>query len=281
MTAEVFVRWAQFSAVSPIFEVGGIGRNATFWDFGARTVGLFRAAAVLHYELFPYLYGLARTAHVTGLPVLRPPALAAPRDPHAWSADLEALVGPDLLAAPVTSHGTEPSVYLPPGSWVDLASGLAVAGGGSFVRPTPLSELPLYLRSGSAIPFAARTPSLWPQRWPTDALTMPGRGGWLYAPAQGTTRERDAAFGRLRAVDSGSTVELELTDAPAQTQVLVAGSRAPRTVEIDGRVVPRAASLAALRSEPTGWLPVRRPYPGIVLKLAPAHGAAAVRLRYP
>ena len=81
LTAEVFVRWAQFSAVSPIFEVGGIGRNATFWDFGARTVGLFRAAAVLHYELFPYLYGLARTAHATGLPVLRPLGARRPGRP--------------------------------------------------------------------------------------------------------------------------------------------------------------------------------------------------------
>ena len=80
-SAEVFVRWAQLSAVSPVFEVGGIG-NGTFWTYGTPTVNAFRNAAVLHYELFPTLYELAREAHTTGLPVLRPLALEYPADPQ-------------------------------------------------------------------------------------------------------------------------------------------------------------------------------------------------------
>ena len=46
-----------------------------------------------------------------------------PDDPEAWRADLELLVGPDLLAAPVPGPGTTPSVYLPEGTWVDLYTG--------------------------------------------------------------------------------------------------------------------------------------------------------------
>jgi alpha-glucosidase (family GH31 glycosyl hydrolase) len=281
LTPEVFVRWAQFSAVSPIFEVGGVGKNATFWDFGSQTVGLFRQAAVLHYELFPYLDALARTAHVTGQPILRPLALAYPGDANAWTHDLEALVGPDLLAAPVTESGTKASVYLPKGSWVDLASGATVRGGGApFVRPTPLAELPLYLRAGGAIPFAARTPAIWPKPWPVDALTMPGRGGWLYAPRTGRTAAADPRFGRLLATSTGSSVDLRLVRAPSETQVLVAGKAVPTAVRVDGRVLPRAASEAALRTAREGWLPFAAPFRGVVLKLAPRSGGARVHMAF-
>ncbi len=281
LTPEVFVRWAQFSAVSPIFEVGGVGKSATFWDFGQQTVDLFRQAAVLHYELFPYLDTLARTAHATGLPILRPLALAYPGDENAWTHDLEMLVGPDLLAAPVTSTGTQVSVYLPRGPWIDLATGATVRGGDPpAVRPTPLSELPLYLRTGRAIPFAARAPAIWTKPWPVDALTMPGRGGWLYAPGVGTTTTADPSFGRLTATTTGSTVALRLTRAPRETQVLVAGKAIPSDVRIDGRAVRRAASEAALRKVREGWLPVTDPFRGIALKLAPSHGTADVRIAF-
>ncbi len=279
-SGEVLVRWAQFSAVSPVFEVGGTGENSTFWDYGATIVNAFRDAAVLHYELFPYLYELARVAHASGLPILRPLALEYPGDARAWREDTEVLVGSDLLAAPVTAAApATPTVYLPAGSWLDLATGAVHRGGGApFARPTPLDELPLYLRAGAAIPFAARSPLLWPRSWPTDALQLPGRGGWIYAPATGSTAARTTEFGTFSAGMHGRTATLRLSGAPRETQVLVAGRRTPRTVRIDGRFVPRAASAAALRRAREGWLPTRTPFPGVVLKLAPRAGVANVVL---
>jgi alpha-D-xyloside xylohydrolase len=280
LTSEVFVRWAQFSAVSPVFEVGGSGGNSTPWDFGIRTVAELRDAVVLHYELFPYLYGLARAAHTRGLPVLRPLALAYPREAGAWSHDLEALVGPDLLAAPVTEPGTLANVYLPAGAWVDLATGRTMRGPESLSRPTPLERLPLYLRTGSAIPFAARTPAIWPKPWPVNATTMAGRGGWIVAPAAGRTRRSDPRFGRLSATEHGSTLDLRVARAPRETQVLVTGLPRPARVKIGGRLVERATSIASLRAARSGWTPVAEPFHGIVLKLAPNHGAADVRISF-
>src|SRR4029453_3618425 len=58
----LFTRWSQFSAVSPVFEVGGAGRNATPWRYDDKTVERFRNSVLLHYALFPYLYGLAQRA---------------------------------------------------------------------------------------------------------------------------------------------------------------------------------------------------------------------------
>ena len=58
-------------------EVGGAGPNATPWVLGPDAMAALRDAAVLHYELFPYFYGLLRR----GEPVLRPLGYALPGRP--------------------------------------------------------------------------------------------------------------------------------------------------------------------------------------------------------
>ncbi len=285
-SAEVLVRWAQMSAVSPVFEVGGTGGNGTFWQYGTPTVDAFRDAAVLHYELFPYLYELARAAHATGVPILRPLALEYPSDPAAWTSDLELLVGHDLLAAPVTSpapagaHGTaQQPVYLPAGSWIDLATGTVETGGASFERTTPLTELPVYLRAGAAIPFSARAPQLWPRPWPTDALRLRGRGGWLIAPAQRATHARTTEFGSIAVTSAhrGRTA-IDVRHALRETQILIATIHVPTMVRIAGRLVARSRSLTQLQRAHEGWIVVRRPFPAVALKLAPRAGGERVEL---
>jgi alpha-D-xyloside xylohydrolase len=174
-TAEVFARWAQLSTVSPVFEVGGSGANSTPWVLGADAMSALRAAAVLHYELFPYLYGLLERHR----PVLRPLGYAFPADEASWQAEFEFMVGPDLLAAPVVGPGTTPRVYLPPGLWIDLYEGKVVKGPANFVRPTPLAQFPLYVRDSAVVPFDLRTPrASW---WSVDELTHPGHAGYLVA----------------------------------------------------------------------------------------------------
>jgi alpha-D-xyloside xylohydrolase len=282
VTPELFVRWAQFAAVTPLFEVGGAGRNARFWELGTRATELFRRAAVLHYELAPYLYTLARTASATGSPILRPLGFSYPHDEQAWTHDLEFLVGPDLLAAPVSSSGRRVDVYLPKGEWVDLVRGNTLRGPVRYARPTPLDELPLYLRSGAAIPFDFRTPDVWADPWRVNDLLRSGRAGWLYAPGGGATLTVSKEAGRLRVVSRGSTLTLSFSGAPRELQALVLTRAAPRGVTIGGRVVPAARSLAELRRSHEGW--TRRadgPFAGVVLKLAPADGAELVTLELP
>lgn len=275
ITPAAFVRWGQLGVVSPIFEVGGANLAARFWQLGPEAVRLFRASAVLHYELFPYLYGLLRTSSLTGSPVLRPLGLQWPDDREAWSHDLELTAGSDLLAAPVTSRGTNPSVYLPHGSWADLFAGTVVPGGRETRRPTPLSEFPLYLRAGAAIPFDVRSPQLWSRAWPTDALTMAGRAGWLYAPGPGTEHASAAGAGTFTATGSGSDFTAKLAGAAGETEVLVATGKSPRSVSIGGATVTGSRSSDDLRGRSTGWLRVTRPFPGILVKLAPKNGAAS------
>jgi alpha-D-xyloside xylohydrolase len=224
LTGDLFARWAQLGAVSPVMEVGGQGANATPWTLGADAMAALREAAVLHYELFPYMYGLLQR----GEPVLRPLAFGFPDDPDAWKADLELLVGPDLVAAPVTGGGTTPSVYLPQGEWLDLHTGGTVKGPATFTRTTPLDVLPLYARAGTVIPFNLRTAESW---WGTDELTHPGRAGFL--------------------AGDGATVDLR--GQPRDVQLWVPASARPASVTLGGKAV--------------AWSWAAGPLPGVVIRV--------------
>jgi alpha-D-xyloside xylohydrolase len=283
-TPSLFSRWAQFSAVSPVFEVGGAGKNATPWAYDADTVRRFRDAVELHYELFPYMYGLARQAAGTGVPIMRSVGFQYPGDQTAWAQDQEFMVGPDLLAAPVTADRAETdgaagettpvSVYLPAGTWVDLYSGQTVTGGQTITRMTGPDELPLYMRAGTAIGFHDRAAG----DWGTDDLSKPGLTGWMYAPGTGDGSPISSDQGRLTASTHDGTVRLLLTDTPAKAQVRVLLRSAPGSVTVNGRPLPKATDAAALQAMDEGWAFTSGPFGGVVLKLAP-QGAANVTIR--
>jgi alpha-glucosidase (family GH31 glycosyl hydrolase) len=280
LTADVFERWSQLGAVSPIFEVGGDGPNATPWVLGNEAMSGLKKASLLHYELFPYHYQLARLASSTGVSILRPLALQYPADERSWQADHELLVGPDLLAAPVTVPGTTADVYLPPGRWVDLGSGARRVGPVELHRPTPLDELPLYLRVGAAIPFNLRSPDVWSNPWQLNDQFRAGRGGWLVAPgSDGKAAGTSADYGTIRATGTAAAIRLRLTRARRETPVVVLGRR-PTTVVIDGRLVRCSASAVELRGRRQGWLVHAGPFPGVVLKLAPRSGRSSVLINY-
>ena len=207
-TTEVFARWAQFGAVSPIMEVGGIGANATPWTLGPAAMSALKDAAILHYELFPYVYGLLQSHQL----VLRPLGYAYPADPQAWNAEYEFLVGPDLLAAPVIGGGVTPSVYLPHGPWIDLYTGEVATSGQVFTRPTPLTQFPFYVREGAVLPFNLRTAGSW---WGVDEQTHPGRAGWLATNFAG----------------------LDLHGQPHDVQIFVPAPDRPLHVLVGGRAV--------------------------------------------
>jgi alpha-glucosidase (family GH31 glycosyl hydrolase) len=280
----LFTRWSQFSAVSPVFEVGGAGRNATPWRYDDATVARFRASVLLHYALFPYLFGLAQRSARTGEPIVRPLAFDYPGDEQAWSADQQLLVGSDLLAVPVTADRNEPDaaagiptpvdVYLPAGRWVDLYSGEVLDGGRHLVRQSTLDDFPLYLRAGAAIGFNQRVDGVWPTPWNLNDLDRHDRSGWTYAPGTGLTKATSPTGGTLLAHAHNGTIQLVVAGAPTETQVMVATPGVPKEVRIDGHIVPEGS----LVDSPVGWTVRPAPFGGILLKLHPRAGLSTVTI---
>jgi alpha-D-xyloside xylohydrolase len=159
---ELLVRWFQFGVFSPVTRLHGArdphtgsGAEATGapnepWTFGPEVEAILTRWLALRERLRPYVMATMRTAHETGLPVLRPLFLEFPGDAISWDIGDQYLFGPDILVAPVTELGArERRVYLPAGStWVDAWTGDEFAGGQWVDAPAPLERMPVYLRPG-------------------------------------------------------------------------------------------------------------------------------------
>ena len=179
-TAELFVRWFQFSAFCPSFRCHGRTwklRLPWGWNLGsyepAEFDGQFSAAILpkqqelhntaveaicrkylnLRYQLLPYLYSAVAETHATGLPLMRSLWLSYPSDPKAAAIDNQYLWGDSILVAPVLDAGaTQRTTYLPHGQWWDYWTNQRVEGGRDEVRPVDLELLPLYVKAGTILP---------------------------------------------------------------------------------------------------------------------------------
>jgi alpha-glucosidase len=154
-TGELYARWFQLGAFSPIFRSHGwVWREHTPWAHGPEVEAICRHYAELRYRLLPYTYTLAWQAHTQGLPLMRPLVLNYPDDPRVWTLGHEFLWGDDLLVAPVTREGaTAWPVYLPAGDWYDFWTAEHHSGPGGITAPAPLDRLPLFVRGGAIIPL--------------------------------------------------------------------------------------------------------------------------------
>jgi len=151
-TKELFLRWAEWAALSPVFRLHGAGPTGTHtpWSFDAETVQVYNRLSKLHLRAVPLILRLWKKAARTGVPPTRPLWLAYPRDRVARSQDQEWLLGPDLLVAPVVEQGaTSRSVYFPRGCWREPSTGRRFRGPRSGSVPAPLTALPHFFRCGT------------------------------------------------------------------------------------------------------------------------------------
>ena len=180
-TAELFVRWFQFSAFCPSFRCHGrtwMLRLPWGWDMGtygpAEFDTQFAASTLpkpeelhnkaveeicrkylnLRYQLLPYLYSAVAETHATGLPLMRSLWLAFPEDARAAAVEDAYLWGDSMLVAPVLEPGaTHRRTYLPHGVWWDYWTNARLDGGVEVTREVTLETMPLYVRAGAIVPI--------------------------------------------------------------------------------------------------------------------------------
>ena len=150
-TPDLYVRWAQFGLLSPLSRLHGMSTRLP-WDYGEPALRAFRDMARLRYRLLPYLYSCAIEAADTGQPIMRALALEYPGDPALATVDLEYLLGPDLLVAPIYNPEGRRPVVFPPGTWVDVWSREVIRGPATRQIEVPLERVPLYARADALIP---------------------------------------------------------------------------------------------------------------------------------
>jgi alpha-glucosidase (family GH31 glycosyl hydrolase) len=140
--ANLYIRWAQFSAFCGLFLNGGHGERA-MWKRTQQELEIVRKFSWLHTELLPYMYSHVVMCHEGGKPLMRP-----------VKGDYHYLFGDDFLVAPIHEDKLTRTVTLPPGRWRYLfADAEAVEGPASITRDFPLEEYPVYVRDGAIIPM--------------------------------------------------------------------------------------------------------------------------------
>jgi alpha-glucosidase (family GH31 glycosyl hydrolase) len=157
---EVFLRWVELGAVSPIM----MEQDACANPLGAKekwklwnddeTIEHYARWARLHTRLAPYFWALAQEAHASGRPITLHPFLLHPDAPEAIAVDDAFYLGPSLYAAPVVRRGqTVKQTWLPAGQWVDLDDLRVLPGDAIVDIPAPLGKLPLLLAAGGMVPL--------------------------------------------------------------------------------------------------------------------------------
>jgi len=173
---ELMVRWFQYGVFCPIMRLHGVRKDSApkadadegkadpnhpnvsneVWSYGEEACAILSDQIRLRDRLRPYIMAQMKAAEVSGLPPMRPLFVDFPADAQAWSVEDQFMFGPDVLVAPVVTHGTRSRpVYLPDGTaWRDAWTGEEHAGGTTFEAQAPLERIPVFVRAGSDLKLA-------------------------------------------------------------------------------------------------------------------------------
>jgi alpha-glucosidase (family GH31 glycosyl hydrolase) len=258
-TGELYARWFQLGAFSPIFRSHGwLWREHVPWAHGGEVEAICRRYAELRYRLLPYTYTLAWQAHTLGLPLMRPLVMSYPDDPRVWGLGHQFLWGDDLLVAPVTRAGaTAWPVYLPVGAWYDFWTGARHEGPGGITVEAPLDRLPLFVRAGAIVPMGPVVQHTSERSLDDITVLIYPAGASRFELYEDDGRTNDYRRGHhaltpLECATGPEGVTVSIGAADGDRSVIPAGRRyllrvrldqAPRAVAVTGRgELPRLAS---------------------------------------
>ena len=264
---ELYTRWVQFGAHSPVLRThGSLGpdQERRLWEYPNPYRTVMIDAVRRRYELVPYLYGECRRGVDTGSSSVRPMYHDHPDVESAYDAPGQYLLGERMVVAPVVSPLGDDSmaavrVWLPHGEWYDVAHGARLrvehAEGAWFERRYLLSEVPVFVRAGTVVPYQRDAERL-------DSPSYPHLVVAAYPGADGTyelyeddgmstgylTGESASTPLAQRVTERSRTVQVgpTLGDYPGwrpvrPVDVQVVGEAPPRAVTVDGEDVPRSA----------------------------------------
>ncbi|MDY3784029.1 MAG: glycoside hydrolase family 31 protein [Candidatus Cryptobacteroides sp.] len=153
---ELYTRWFQFGAFTPIFRSHGQYPLREPWNIapeGHPAYESIRYYLGLRYRLMPYLYSLAGASYLDDEVLMRALVMEFPDDRASRSISDEFMLGPSLLVAPVCQYKARSrEVYLPEckGGWYNYYDGCPCASG-TILADAPYERIPLFVRAGSII----------------------------------------------------------------------------------------------------------------------------------
>jgi alpha-glucosidase (family GH31 glycosyl hydrolase) len=247
---ELATRWVQLGVFSPILRL-----HSTLDDFNSKEPWRFREPYQtvmgdylrLRHQLLPYLATMAYRSHHDGCSLVEPMYYDFPDDQAAYEVPGQFTFGSALMVAPVTTPVDRCTlrapvrVWLPPGDWVDLSTGLTYTGGRTITMHRDIATLPVLARPGTVLPLVPET-AVGNDTGVPSALQL-----WIVAGHDGTfelvedTDDDAWAFTTLRYRETTGTLTVAptrgaLATAPVQRgySLVLIGFGTPEQVELAG-----------------------------------------------
>jgi alpha-D-xyloside xylohydrolase len=211
---EMFTRWFQYGAFSPIFRIHGGGSRELYGSqWSATTKANLLKVDNLRYRLMPYIYSLAWKVTSEGYTIMRPMVFDYQSDSNVFDIKDQFLFGPALLINPVTAAGaTSRQVYLPAGTWYDFWTGVTKEGGSKATMDAPLSSIPILVKAGSIVPMGPMIQYASESTDPLEIRIYKGKDGSF-------TLYDDAGDGYDYETGQYATIALTWNDAEAKLTV--------------------------------------------------------------
>ena len=212
---ELYVRWLQFGAFTPMMRSHGTDIPREIYNFGKKGETIFDAIAKtinLRYSLLPYIYSTAWSVTNDQSTIMRALVMDF-NDKKVVDMNNEYMFGKSILVAPVVNAQYTPEtilkanaetgwdkedansknksvavnfaqakstkVYLPEGTvWYDFWTNEKIIGGQEIVKTTTIDEIPLYIKSGSIVPFGPQVQYATEKKWDNlEIRVYPGANG--------------------------------------------------------------------------------------------------------
>ena len=191
---ELYTRWVQFGIFSPILRTHTT-KNANserrVWAYPVDDAAAMRDAFKLRYELLPYIYTASRNTYDSGVAMLRPLYYDYPDAAEAYGFKNEYAFGDDMIVDPVVAPLDDTGLatvtsWLPPGEWIEWATGTHLRGPTQVTRTFSLDQIPVWARAGAIVPMQPPTHRVGDVAGDTLVLT-------IFPGASGSTRVYDDA----------------------------------------------------------------------------------------
>lgn len=160
--SELYLRYIQFSAVSPIFRFSA--KRGTYykrepWAWDVKTYTIAREYCWLRQRLIPYLYTENYNYCKNGLPIVQPLYYNYPDVIDQPAYRNEYYFGRELFVAPITKpmdpvmNRSIERIFIPKGVWYDFKTGKKFIGNKHYVVFYKDEDYPLFAKAGGIIPL--------------------------------------------------------------------------------------------------------------------------------
>lgn len=199
---ELYVRWLQFGAFTPMMRSHGTDAPREIYQFGSKGNRYYDAIEKyinLRYRLLPYIYSASWDVTANQSSIMRALVMDFPKDKHALDINDEYMFGKSILVGPVTNAmyvkpgviGSDnvqvedfstiksKEIYLPAGTdWFDYWTGEKYSGGKTVTRQAPLDIIPLYIKAGAILPAGPAVQYATEKKWDELEISVyPGANG--------------------------------------------------------------------------------------------------------